>query len=360
MTGAISAEVGSIHDDQFEPGSVRESLAEAITRGCSFLERAQVANGRWLDFRSERLISSHWVTAYVGSQLAQAVGRTAAVDRACAWLLHNQHPAGGWGYNLANPPDADSIANVIHLLVQCGGTRSIAAAIDEATGLLSRYWVESAGGFQTYHPIEGDDLRYPGSSWCDAHVSVTAMCATALAVADEQAHRQIVEACAGHVRSLQRPDGLWDAFWWDGRTYATYHAARLLQRRGDAGRVAHACEGLVRVRHAGGGWGNTEGSESAPFHTALALSTLLLDPDDRHAGAVHEGLWWLLRTQEWDGGWSSVPILRVPRPQAHAPWNHPDEGLVPLAADGKRLFTTATVISALVMAGRRLRHLDRG
>jgi squalene-hopene/tetraprenyl-beta-curcumene cyclase len=334
-----------------ESQRLQDTVTGAIARACSFLEAGQLANGRWLDFRDQQLISSQWVTAYVASQLVRAGTSGAAVERACAWLLNNRLPQGGWGFNLANPPDADSIANVIHLLVQCERSEPVVAALGEAVVLMSRYWVESVGGYQTYHPIAGDRLRSADSSWCDVHPSVTAMCATALAALDEQAHEQIIEVCAGYLGSVQRPDSLWDAFWWDGVTYATYHAARLLAHVGDTDRVARASYALVRMRCGDGGWGKDAGSEPAPFHTALALSTLLLDPG-RHREAIGAGLAWLLRAQERDGGWPSVPILRVPRLQAHAPWRGSDAELVSFTADRNRFFTTATVLSAL-LDGRR-------
>jgi squalene-hopene/tetraprenyl-beta-curcumene cyclase len=336
------------------------SVAEALARASRFLEGAQTADGRWLDFRfrfvvgDRDVISSQWVTAYVGQALTRAGGNPASLERARDWLAGHAHPGGGWGFSLATPTDADSIANVVRFLAHWRGTPAWDAALTEACAQLLRYWDEVEGGFRTYRPAERPSLNgwasYPGSSWCDVHLSVTALAALALHASGDTRHRPILDACARGVRGWQTPEGFWEAYWWHGRTYATFHAARLLSLSGeDSEPVARAARWLSGAQRADGGWGNGTGGEAAPFHTALALATLLLDGGrHRHAPALHAGLRWLLRAQQSDGGWANVPIMRMPRPDVHAPWEDP-EGclLLPVLTDHNRLFTTATVVSAL-------------
>jgi squalene-hopene/tetraprenyl-beta-curcumene cyclase len=331
-----------------------ESLDEAITRAVRFLEGAQTADGRWLDFRfrfvvgDRDVISSQWVTAYVGQVLARAGASPASLERARDWLLGHAHTGGGWGFSLATPADADSTANVVHFLSHWRGTPAWDAALSEAGTQLLRYWDELAGGFRTYRPAEKPSLNgwasYPGSSWCDVHLCVTALAAEALHASGEARHQRVLEACARMVRDWQRPEGFWEAYWWHGRTYTTFHAARLLSLCGEASEpLARATRWLLGTQEASGGWG-------PPFHTALALATLLLEGGAQHHGsALQAGLRWLLRAQQPDGGWACAPIMRMPRPEVHAPWEDP-EGclLLPVLTDRNRLFTTATVLGALV------------
>jgi squalene-hopene/tetraprenyl-beta-curcumene cyclase len=338
-----------------------ESLDEAITRAMRFLEGAQTADGRWLDFRfrfvvgDRDVISSQWVTAYVGQVLARAGANQASLERARDWLLGHAHATGGWGFSLATPADADSTANVVHFLSHWRGTPAWDAALAEAGAQLLRYWDEPAGGFRTYRPAEKPSLNgwasYPGSTWCDVHLCVTALAAEALHASGDERYRPVLEACARMVRDWQRPEGFWEAYWWHGRTYTTFHAARLLSLYGEASEpVARATRWLLGAQQESGGWGNGTGGEAAPFHTALALATLLLEGGvQRHGPTLHAGLRWLLRAQQSDGGWACAPIMRMPRPEVHAPWEDP-EGclLLPVLTDRNRLFTTATVLAALV------------
>jgi squalene-hopene/tetraprenyl-beta-curcumene cyclase len=351
------------HEEELET-----AVAGALTRARRFLEKAQTADGRWLDFRfrfvvgDRDVISSQWVTAYVGHALARVGSDPAVLERARDWLVGHAHPVGGWGFSLATPADADSTANVVHFLSHGRGGPLGDAALSEACAQLLRYWDEAGGGFRTYRPAERPSLQgwasHPGSSWCDVHLCVTAMAGQALHASGDPRHRPVLETCARTLRGAQAPEGHWEAYWWHGRTYATFHAARLLSLTGGASEhVARAARWVLGAQGGDGGWGNGTGGEAAPFHTALALLTLRLDEGgSRHGAALHAGLRWLLRAQQPDGGWAHAPIMRMPRPEHHAPWEDP-EGclLLPVLTDRNRLFTTATVLSALADCREALR-----
>ena len=103
---------------------------------------------------------------------------------------------------------------------------------------------------------------------------------------------------------------------------------------------------LLEQAQAGGGWGNGAGGAAAPFHTALALGTLLLDQNHRYRAFIQAGIAWLLGEQQPDGGFAAVPMLRVPTPDMRAPWESPTS--YPVVPDTNRLFTTATVLSTFV------------
>ena len=344
-----------------QENGLEPAVIEALARAVRFLENARTADGRWLDFRfrfvvgDRDVISSQWVTAYVGHALARAGANSSMLGQSRDWLVSHAHPGGGWGFSLATPADADSIANVVHFLSHWRGEPGWDEALGEACARLMHYWDEPGSGFRTYRPAERPSLNgwasYPGSSWCDVHLCVTAMAGEALHAVEDPSHRPVLEACARLLRDTQSAEGFWEGYWWHGRTYTTSHAARLLSLLGgDPEPVARAARWLLGARQPGGGWGNGTGSEAAPFHTALALSTLLLDGGrPRHGSALDEGLHWLLRAQQPDGGWAHVPIMRMPRPEVHAPWEDPSGCLLlPVLTDRNRLFTTATVVSALV------------
>jgi squalene-hopene/tetraprenyl-beta-curcumene cyclase len=345
---------------QHDEPELETTILDAIARARRALEQAQKADGRWLDFRfrfvvgDRDVISSQWVTAYVGQALARVRGDPAVLRRARDWLKAHPHPEGGWGFSLATPADADSTANVVHFLSHGGGEPLPDAALAEACAQLLRYWDEGEAGFRTYRPAERPSLdgwaSYPGSSWCDVHLCVSALAGRALQAVGEARHRPLLEACARRVRERQSPEGFWEAYWWHGRTYATRHAAGLLALEGDAsGAVARAVRWMRDAQREDGGWGNGMGGPSTAFDTALALATLRLDPEpSRHGAALRSGLQWLVRTQRPEGDWDNSPLMRMPRPEEHTPWEDPQGCLLlPVLTDRNRLFTTATVVSAL-------------
>ena len=173
----------------------------------------------------------------------------------------------------------------------------------------------------------------------------------ALQAVDDLGHRRVIEDCARLLRERQSSAGYWDAYWWQGRTYATRHAAGLLCLEKDtSGAVGRAVEWTREAQLAEGGWGDGLGGAPTAFDTALALATLRLAPASEPCReAVRAGLQWLARTQRPEGDWDSAPLMRMPRPEEHAPWDNPQSCLLlPVLTDRNRLFTTATVVSALV------------
>ena len=334
---------------------VLDDVTAAVRMARSFLVGAQLKNGRWLDFRYEKAISSHWVTAYVARSLIDAGGAEPACDKACTYLIANEMPGGGWAFSRANPADGDSTANVLDLLARARGKELREASIERVAKALLRFRDASSGGFHTYRADQAstpsDPLLYAGSGWCNTHASVTAMAGCALYFADRERHGSLVEAGARFVALSQSDPGFWEDYWWDGRTYGTYCAAHLLSLAGSWERVARACTWLLAVQQPCGGWGNGMASGPTAFHTALAVSTLLLDPEHRFGAATRRGVCWMLRAQLSDGSWPSAPILRMPRPDVQSPWDDPQGGhLLPVLTDHNRLFTTATALTALVAA----------
>ena len=71
--------------------------------------------------------------------------------------------------------------------------------------------------------------------------------------------------------------------------------------------------------------------------------------------ALNAGMNWLLQHQQPDGSWPVVPVLRVPAPDVHRPWQRKEWtestiGLNVIVPDWRRLFTTATALQALLAA----------
>ena len=251
--------------------------------------------------------SSLWTTAYVGWRLATSGYASAGiVRRAADWLEANELPTGGWGYNSFTGPDADSTALAI-LFLQAMGKASPDSAIER---LLS--FSRADGGFATY----GLDQSF--GEWTTSNVEVTATAALALRACG--AHAREIASATGFVQRHRRPDGLWNSYWWPSPCYATEVSLRLL---GKAARE-QTRQALCAIQPANA--------------FEAALRALALSPSPMYSRELQA-------KQSPDGGWPCAPILRLTHRDVHAPVTARDAG--PCFADTRRIFTTATVLSAI-------------
>jgi squalene-hopene/tetraprenyl-beta-curcumene cyclase len=175
-------------------------------------------------------------------------------------------------------------------------------------------------------------MRFGG--WCSPQLEVTATAGRALAAAAD-GRSAGAHAAWGYVRARQRADGSWGSYWWTTPHYATQQAVELAAALGDR-------EPLVRAA----GWGRSVlPADAGAFATALTLS-ILAGADD--AGAAGGAIERLVALQDEDGGWPSVPIMRIPYPGDTDPDQRRRRGFRGLlVADQHRTFTTATCVAAL-------------
>jgi hypothetical protein len=286
----------------------------------------QARDGSWTDWALPPGSSSVWTTAYVGWHLHLLPGplrwpAAQAASHAARWLRERQFDDSGWGYNEAVGSDADSTAFAILLLDAVGGGAP-ADAVDHLLG-----YQQPDGGFATYRRSE------PATSWTASHADVTAVALLALlphlGVADSH-----IGAGIARVLRDQGGDGAWRSFWWNSFAYATHASVRLLCAAGARARRP------VDLSHV---------EADNAFETALLLSCELSGSPGA-ATTSDRRIAHLVQTQRSDGSWTSVPMLRVTRPDCFEPWLATDAG--PLFADPHRLFTTATGLGALALARR--------
>jgi hypothetical protein len=158
------------------------------------------------------------------------------------------------------------------------------------------------------------------------------------------------------LRSRQDRAGSWQAYWWDGAFYSTYHCLRAIADEADSAdceSVQGTVSWLLDGQNPDGSWGRLQPPSNRAFDTALAVRALLLShPEGFLAEAVQNGIVWLMQHQLHDGSWSPAPLLRIPSADVMAPWARTSWGESPgepnvLIRDQQALFTTSTVLSAL-------------
>ena len=282
-------------------------MNSAVERGLAFLASRQDAAGFWNDWELPVGSSRMWTTAYVGWRLASCGLAASALERAADWLEASELDGGGWGYTESTGADADSTALGI-LFLHTIGRRAPATALRR---LLS--FSRNDGGFGTY------GFEHSFGAWTASQVEVTATAALALQTA--QVAPNTVERAVAFLYRRRRIDRLWDSYWWMSACYATEITVRLL---GEKAR-GEACETL-REMH-----------PQNSFEAALRSLVLCSRLED------------FTRSQNFDGSWPSAPILRLTHRHVYAPIASDNAG--PCFCDPQRIFTTATVVSALATNG---------
>ncbi len=332
-------------------------VAPACEAAFRFLLRGRNWQGWWQDFRLAPGFSDEWVTAYVGTVLAAFSDAHAAEAATVAWnlLAGRQRPSGAWAYNALPPGDADSTGWAVQLADTVGEGQSEWAQL--ARAYLTQH-IRPDGGIATY-ASDGPIRRFinlpPDRSlrgWCGTQSCVTA----AVALLPDFCSR-----VRPYLRAVQGDDGSWRSYWWCEDEYATCLAAEALARSDEPEDVARV-ERAVRWAHERvnrvGFVVTDQHPDGSPFATALCLRTLLLAHDPVAVReAVQAVTAWLVGQQRSDGCWTPTARLRVPQPDDEHPdtyqgWVYGGRIQGSIVFDQRGIFTTATVLNALQMAGR--------
>ncbi|MGN6819793.1 MAG: hypothetical protein ACTHJR_14095 [Sphingomonas sp.] len=302
---------------------VPRSRHQARTAALEFLLERQGQDDLWRDFAIANGASDHWVTALVGFVLANQPDPRArdAADRARRALLRGRR-GGGWGYNAASPPDADSTAWAIRFIRALDPADP---AIVVAEAFLAAHFLPD-GGLTTYAPTTairfvGNAVSRDDSGWRGRHDCVAANAASALTGA---ARARLLAS----LRGAQAADGSWRAYWWRHDVYSTALAIEAL--------AAVEADGLGRAL----AWMRAQRPDNA-FDLAWQMLALRHGgPADRDAASDLADR--LAADQLADGSWSAGADMLFPDPAT--PHRAPEATCYP---DLRRTYTTASALLAL-------------
>ncbi len=303
----------------------RNDVTVAVASGLDYILSLQGADGAWTDWSLPPGPAPHWTTAHVGRCLTTVPGPHSprlgqAMQQAADWLDTHRLPGGAWGYNDKVDPDADTTALAVLFFTD----------LDREAGQESIEFLRRAqrpdGGFATFLP---DGLA---GAWGQSHAEITAISILALCGVPGGIEASHVERGLAWLRRHRREDGTWASYWWTTPYLSTALALLCLAAFGN---------------------GEDTGFEiprTIPDDNLQAAHLLAMTPQESpHRKIFTEQL---LRAQNSDGSWAGRAALRIPPRDCAAPWNETDPS--PVFADPHRLFTTATVVSALVGHGFEL------
>lgn len=274
------------------------NLPEVSRAGLAWLAARRHPAGGWSGFALPVGPADHWVTAYVAFHTGLG----------CEDLAALRGPHGAWGYNATTPEDADSTALAALALARAG------RPVDIRRFLASCY--RDDGGVATYPPGTP-----PGGAWCESTVDVTPIVAECLSPPDPA-------RTLAWLLGRQRPDGLWNGYWWVSPLYPTWWVARVFGPHLPPAPRQRLLDAIT-------GW-----SPTGAFEQALLVLTR------RELGlsfAAQQDA--LARLQRPDGSWEPGAWLRLPDPACREPWSKLASGPCYLDHDG--VFTTATALGAL-------------
>jgi squalene-hopene/tetraprenyl-beta-curcumene cyclase len=289
-------------------------------------------------------LSPIWDTGLAGHAVAEFGAGTSV---ACSWLGERQildvvgdwavrRPGlrpGGWAFQYANPhyPDVDDTA-VVGMLLHRNGDPSHGAAIARA-----REWIigmqSSDGGWGAFEP-ENTHLYLNNIPFADhgalldpPTADVTARCVSFLAQIGMPVEDPVLAKALAFLRREQEAEGSWFGRWGTNYIYGTWSVLCALNAAGvahDDPAICRAVAWLLSVQRDDGGWGEDEETyrdaphgrykESTPSHTAWALLGLMAAGEADHP-AVANGIDYLTRTQNSDGGWCELPYNAVGFPR---------------------------------------------
>jgi len=372
------------------------AVDRSIAYATEFLAETHDQQGGWSDFMTSAGEGRSWIDAYVYQSMhsipmdalewCTSDLRSILLSRKCNYLSaedrdERRGESGRNGaYNSTMMQDGDSLTFNVAARLSCG-VRVPSSMQDD--------WVlhrRVDGGWSTY--VDADRLRrrldidagHDVGGWLQPHACVTASASYVLARWGETLSAGL-NLSMRWLLEQQHDSGTWLSYWWTSPIYATTFSIRALvwsllkhvpattSSECDVQKCQNAIEQavtwLLDQQQECGVWVDATQSVS-PFYTALAVVALrdvytcTADTSLQMAGvrgeqveaAMVQGSQWLCRQQRDDGSWWTHRILQIPEPSVYDPtrvkrWRHSSFGTNIRVDDHRRVFTTATVVTAL-------------
>lgn len=347
---------------------IRSKVKTTIEKGIIFLYEKLSSDGLWHDFETLAGKSSDWVSAYIIYSISDIWLFNGLINQDFKYdfskrILRRQRINGGWAYNKEVPTDSDSTAWALLALTLVPQWKP--SAIIKGLQYLKRHQDMSSGGFKTYDIYDGIDIYIDTADpslivgWSSPHVSVTASCIQAFLFSGRGIFKNSLQKGIKYLLRNNKMHRNWTCYWWKGSGYPTYQVTKLLSLTNNLSSkfyneivhniLSNGCENqYIKSDEA-----EYSSLEVESFEIANNMLTLLLFPNKISKSSIDRLAELLVKIQLSDGSWPSAPILRIPPPMVKNPeeiksWLYDSNGTRVIIKDQVRLFTSATVINALI------------
>jgi squalene-hopene/tetraprenyl-beta-curcumene cyclase len=279
-----------------------------------------------------------WDTAIAAFALGEAAEpEHDALRRSADWLLTKEvrrkgdwsvkrpktEPS-GWYFEFANEfyPDIDDTAMVLLALNRSSASRSEDQQASEHRAIQWLFDMQSKDGGWAAFDVDNDWRPLSFVPFADHNAMLDPTCPDitgrvleALCAYGYNRANPAVEKGVRYLIGSQEEDGSWYGRWGVDYVYGTFLALRGLAAAGVSDREAYVQRGLEWVRsiqNFDGGWGESCDSyrlksfvaaPSTPSQTAWAVLALLAGGDTT-SSSLHDGIEYLIRTQNNDGTWN--------------------------------------------------------
>lgn len=320
------------------------SLKDTIDNGLKYLAY-NAKEGFWTDFMTSAGRGKTWISGYVGVQLAEHN----FMPELLKIVLSNISKTGS--YNDSVMQDADSTTFLVGLHQAINGN---------IPGTLIDSWLKfqiSDGSWATYRneaelrqvlDLE-TDISVQG--WLSGHPCVSA--AAALVLANVPNLRSQYDKTVSQLVDLVQNNRL-RTYWWTSDVYVQVFTLLAFCKADSVTPTikAQLLESIIVQQNPAGFWKNPNDNEASAFYTALGLKALIAYQAENHSVEIENTVRWLQNHQTTDGSWKTSRILRIPATDVLSPalvkhWRNSSFGVNALSDDHNRVFTTATIVSAL-------------
>ena len=317
------------------------ALVQTIDDGVSYLVK-NIQNNAWIDFMTSAGHGKTWISSYVGLMLAES---EVEID-ALKMVLENLSAQGSYNDEILQDADSTTFLIAFH--------KAMTGQVPEK---LLNSWLlfqNENGGWRTYKDESAlrtalnldDDIGVAG--WLSPHACVSAVAAYVLAdiPTEATAHKKTI----AYLEQLIEGNNL-KSYWWTSDMYVFAFTIMTLAKNNK--NCDSLITKLIEHQHEAGYWVNPLNGSPNAFYTALGLKSLLSYKPQKHIETAKNAADWLLANQTTDGSWLTDRTLRIPatdviNPETVAQWRQSSFGVNALSDDHNRVFTTSTVVNALV------------
>jgi hypothetical protein len=238
----------------------------------------------------------------------------------------NKFVKGGWSYFPEYPwipPDADSLAQIIKLVIKSNNLEIIGSFIEDINLLVNdnRY---DDGSFRTWildHKDKGilqnkinECVKIYWGEYFGKDIEITINVLLALSMLDRSKYQDVISKGIEKIYSVQNDEGYWNSGWYSGKYYATNLVTKLINTFGNVNlkSLKKVKEYIQNEQNDDGGWGQ---NKSDSLNTTYALSSLqnLLVYEDCEDSVFKKGIEYLVTHQKSTGSWEAVKYICMPQ-----------------------------------------------